>query len=127
MSFFAYYMGTPQVSFFAYYMGAPLMSVFSVTVWGPPSGQFLRILYRGPPQVSFFVYYRGPPQINFFAQFFFFFFKFYVLSCPWWGPHIFEFQGGASAPSCPPPLRAPMSAPVDSVQYTCNQELYMTI
>ena len=61
MSFFAYYMGAPQVSFFAYYIGAPLRSVSSHAIWvlpqvsffahcmGAPSVQFLRILYMGAP------------------------------------------------------------------------------
>ena len=63
MCFFAYSMGSPQVSFFAYYMGPPLRSVSSHAIWGPPSGQFLRLLYGGPSQVSFFAYYIGGPLI----------------------------------------------------------------
>ena len=131
MSFFAYYMGPPQVSFFAYYMGPPQVSFFAYCM-GAPSGQFLCILYRGPPQISFFAHYRGAPQFSFFTYYmgapirlisqltkcgalssvsslnFFniFFLNFYALSYPWGGPHIFEFPGGGKCPLLPPPAGA---------------------
>ena len=50
VSFFAYYMGAhPQVSFFAYYMGAPLRSVSLLTVWGGrqnPTKHFFKFIYK---------------------------------------------------------------------------------
>ena len=80
VSFFAYYKGPPQISFFAHYMGAPLRSVSLLTKWGP-SVQILRLIFS-------------------------IFKKMYALSYPWGAPIFLNFQGGASAPSCPAPAGA---------------------
>ena len=114
-SFFAYYRGPPQISFFACHMGAPsdqflrilyggpLRPVSSHTIWGPPSDQFLRLLNGGPfGQFLLHLLYGAP--LNFFL-------KFYALNYSWGAPIFLNFQGGASAPSCPP-LRAPMSSSI---------------
>ena len=121
VSFLAYYRGPPQISFFAYHMGAPsdqflrilyggpLKPVSSHTIWGPPSDQFLRLL-NGGPFGQFLHLLNGAPLI--------FFLKFYALNYSWGGPIFLNFQGGASAPSCPP-LRAPMTILYDDF-ILCN-------
>ena len=90
MSFFAYYMGPPQVSFFwappqvsffADCMGAPLRSVSSLTMWGPLD-KLLCILYGGPLRSVSLLSIGGPlrsvsshtiwgplAQISFFAYY----------------------------------------------------------
>ena len=123
VSFFAYYMGPfPQVSFFAYCMGAPLRSCFFAYYVGAPLDKLLRILYGGPLRSVSLLTIGGPlisvssltkwgalssiSSLNLKKIFF----NSYALSYPCGGPHIFEFLGGggASAPSCPP-LQAPMT------------------
>ena len=131
VSFFAYYMGAPpQVSFFAYYMGAPLRSCFFAYYVGAPLDKLLRILYEGPLRLLSLLTIGGPlisvssltkwwalssvSSLNFLNIFFK---NFYALSYPCGDPYIFEFPGGgASAPSCPPPpLRALMNRSVITV------------
>ena len=117
--------GGPLRSVSSLTIGGPLRSVSSHTIWGPPQISFFAYYIWGPPQTCFFAYYMGPPSDQFlrllnrgpFGQFLhllygatlIFFLKFYALNYSWGAPIFFNFQGGASAPSCPP-LRAPMRA-----------------
>ena len=52
ISFFAYYMGPPQVSFYVY--RAPQISFYAY--YRGPSNQFLCLLYRGPLLDQFFLH-----------------------------------------------------------------------
>ena len=55
----------------------------------------------------------------------------YALSYPWGGPHILEFPGGASAPSCPPPCGRPCTwhsgVMPPTLHITCEEITHMPL
>ena len=105
MSFFAYYMGPPQVSFFAYYVGAPLHKLLCILYGGPLRS--VSLLTIGGPLRSVSSHTKWGPSVQFLCLIFSIFKKNVRVKLSLGGPHIFEFPGGGGkGPLLPPPAGA---------------------